>query len=135
MKYALNEVFYFEEAKYYWLAGTQSALSLRGSMPCYDLIPFHKMIEKYGLPNRKELPNKNSQSKYDENDIYTEKAAAMKLWSNAAPKSILKYMEEIEKLAERGEIDARAIINKSLDKKGQKYYIVVLSQVKNKLMN
>lgn len=54
---------------------------------------------------------------------------------NSIANGILKHIEEIEKLAEKGEIDARALLTRNPDKKGQKYYIVVLSQVKNKLIN
>lgn len=135
MEYTLDEVMYFGEAKYYWVGGTYDALKLRGTLPDYDLVPTHKMVEKAGLPNRHELPKNNSQNKYDENDIYTEGEAARMLWPNAARKPLLKHIEEIEKLAEKGEIDARALLTRNPDKKGQKYYIVVLSQVKNKLMN
>lgn len=135
MEYTLDEVMYFGEAKYYWAFGTYNALKLRGTLPDYNLVPTHKMVEESGQPNRHELPKNNSQNKYNENDIYTEGEAARKLWPNAARKLLLKHMEEIEKLAEKGEIDARAILTRNPDKKGQKYYIVVLSQVKNKLMN
>lgn len=135
MEYTLDEVMYFGEAKYYWVGGTYDALKLRGTLPDYNLVPTHKMVEELGQPNRHELPQNNSQNKYDENDIYTEGEAARKLWPNAARKPLLKHMEEIEKLAEKGEIDARAILTRNPDKKGQKYYIVVLSQVKNKSMN
>ena len=135
MEYTLDEVMDVAEVKYYWFFATGSALKLRGTLPDYNLVQTHKMVEELGQPNRHELPKNNSQNKYDENDIYTEGEAARMLWPNAARKPLLKHIEEIEKLAEKGEIDARALLTRNPDKKGQKYYIVVLSQVKNKLMN
>lgn len=135
MKYTLDEVMDISEAQYYWLFATASALELSGTMPDYNLVPTNKMVEKLGQPNLHKLPQNNRRKKYDENDIFTEIEAARILWPNAALKPLLKHMKEIEKLAEKGEIDARAIRSKLLDKKGQKYYIVVLSQVKNKLIN
>lgn len=135
MKYTLDEVMDISEVQYYWLFATASALELRGTLLDYNLVPTNKMVEKLGQPNLHELPPNNRRKKYDENDIFTEIEAARILWPNAGWKPLLKHMEEIEKLAEKGEIDARAIRSKLLDKKGQKYYIVVLSQIKNKLMN
>ena len=79
MEYTLDEVMYFGEAKYYWAFGTYNALKLRGTLPDYNLVPTHKMVEELGQPNRHELPQNNSQNKYDENDIYTEGEAARKL--------------------------------------------------------
>lgn len=135
MKYTLDEIMDVSEVQYYWLFATASALELRGTLPDHNLVPTNKMVEKLGQPNLHELPPNNRRKKYDENDIFTEIEAARILWPNAALNPLLKHMEEIEKLAEKGEIDARAIQCKLLDKKGQKYYIVVLSQIKNKLMN
>ena len=73
MEYTLDEVMDVAEVKYYWFFATESALKLRGTLPDYNLVPTNKMVEKLGQPNRHELPKNNSQNKYDENDIYTEK--------------------------------------------------------------